>query len=73
MRIVESLLCVRVVEDWSKVRSPGRAARRRHKHRQNIVVRHVPLEHATVLPDGTVLLHPEIARQVRAELSRLSR
>jgi hypothetical protein len=71
VRIVESLHCVRFVEDWSRVRSPGRAARRRHKHRQNIVVTQVPLEHGLVLPNGDVHLHPTLARAVRAEIGKL--
>jgi hypothetical protein len=40
VRIIESLHMVDRVEDWSRVRSPGRAARRRRQgHRQNLVIR----------------------------------
>ena len=40
LRIVESMALGDPYEDWSQVRSPGRARRRlRQGHRQNIVIR----------------------------------
>lgn len=42
-RIFESLeMVVYAGEDWSKVRSPARARRRRKKHRQNITAKYDP-------------------------------
>lgn len=35
-------MVVYVCEDWSKVRSPARARRRRKKHRQNITAHYEP-------------------------------
>ena len=49
------------VEDWSQVRSPGRARRRRPKHRQRIRVVFKPDPSVIVLPNGDVVMHPEMA------------
>jgi hypothetical protein len=66
VRIIESVHMVDVVEDWSHVRSPSRAARRRKKHRQNIRVLHVPKKEAVTMDAGrTLIMHPEIAREFR--------
>lgn len=67
MKIVESLLMVEKVEDWSKVRSPSRARRRLCQgHPQNIVVRHVPRKDAITMDGGiTYHMHPETARECR--------
>lgn len=67
MRIVESLHMVETVEDWSKVRSPSRAARRRKQgHRQNIVVRQVPRKDAISIDGGrTFMVHPEAMKELR--------
>jgi hypothetical protein len=67
MRIIESVEAYEPVEDWSHVRSPSRAERRRRQgHRQNIVIRHKPiaLQHA----DGYFIVHPAIADQLRREI-----
>lgn len=67
-RIVEDpMLIIPGPEDWSRVRSPSRAVRRRRQgHRQNI--------RQTVLPDpnfyvigDTVFCHPAMANRLRAE------
>lgn len=67
MQIIESLQMVTEVEDWSRVRSPGRAERRRKQgHRQNIVVRLEPRKDAITLDGGkTFYVHPEAARAIR--------
>lgn len=49
-------------EDWSDVRSPGRARRRRHKHRQNIRHWRKP---SAVMIEGRLYVHPEIMAAIR--------
>lgn len=67
VRIIESAEAYEPVEDWSRVRSPSRAERRRRQgHRQNIVVRHKPIALQHV--DGYFIVHPAIADQLRREL-----
>ncbi|MCA0338965.1 MAG: hypothetical protein LCH99_04460 [Proteobacteria bacterium] len=54
-------------EDWSKVRSPGRARRRRKKHRQNITALYEP--DGNYLVDqvrGVIYCHPAMARKLIA-------
>lgn len=48
-------------EDWSEVRSPSRARRRRRKHRQNIRYFNKPDPKLTVIA-GRVYTHPETLR-----------
>ena len=62
-RIVESIHATEPAEDWSRVRSPSRARRRRHKHRQNIRPWRKP---AAFMINGVLHVHPEILRQLRA-------
>ena len=67
IRVIESVEAYEPVEDWSRVRSPSRAARRRRQgHPQNITIRHKPicLQHA----DGYFIVHPAIADQFRREI-----
>jgi hypothetical protein len=65
VRIVEdSALVVFDREDWSRVRSPGRAARRRKKHRQNIVTLYKPDPKVIVFGD-TYVMHPALAAEFR--------
>ena len=78
LRIIESLDVVDTVEDWSDVRSKGRARRRRKQgHKQR--VRYVEKPSATVYRWGDCLvMHPVTAAAVRdriittasAEISR---
>ena len=69
IRIIEDKNMVDAIEDWSRVRSPGRAARRRRRgHRQNIAVRLVPKPYAYVADDGRAVMHPDIAAQLRASI-----
>lgn len=52
--IIESPSMTDAVEDWSRVRSPSRAARRRKKHRQNIEVRHVAKRDVIATADALI-------------------
>lgn len=65
-RVVENADLVEYAgEDWSGVRSPGRARRRRKKHRQNIKALYVPQEKFYQI-DGVIYCHPVIAARLRA-------
>ena len=66
--IIESpVLVIGPFEDWSDVRSPGRAARRRRQgHRQRIRLYYKPDPNAYRLPNGTIAVHPETAALLRA-------
>ncbi len=68
VNIYESIHLTIQVEDWSDVRSPGRARRRRAKHRQNIVIRRDPDPNAYQMPDGRIHMHPVTARKFRLAL-----
>ena len=62
--IRETMTAVEPFEDWSRVRSPSRAARRlKQGHRQNIVHRYKP---AAFQINGVIYAHPEIVRELRA-------
>jgi hypothetical protein len=66
VRVVENADMVDVVgEDWSGVRSPGRARRRRKKHRQNIKPLYAPQETFYHI-DGVIYCHPVMAARLRA-------
>ena len=69
-RFIETLDMVDYVEDWSDVRSPSRAARRRRRgHPQRIVTRAVPKKEALTMDDGrTFFIHPAAAQALRAAL-----
>jgi hypothetical protein len=67
--IIESWHMVDTHEDWSRVRSPGRARRRRFKHRQNIRVYTTPKPDLYKLPDGTMVGHPQTVRALYARIS----
>lgn len=62
-------------EDWSNVRSPGRARRRRRKHRQNIRIYYTPKREFIRLPDGALVGHPAMVAELRkaAEAERRTR
>jgi hypothetical protein len=64
MVVIEDPSLTKAVEDWSRVRSPGRAARRRKKHRQNIRVVHVAMRDVYEI-GGKLVMHPEVARELR--------
>lgn len=66
MHVVEDPNMVEVVgEDWSKVRSPGRARRRRKKHRQNILPLYAPMKQLYQL-GNRIICHPAMAAKLRA-------
>ncbi len=57
-------------EDWSKVRSPGRARRRRKKHRQNIVALYNPSPEFLVDERANIIhCHPAMAAKLRAAIA----
>lgn len=66
--IFESLaMVVYAGEDWSKVRSPGRARRRRKKHRQNIVAKYDPSPEFFIDQNRrAIYCHPVMAAKLRA-------
>lgn len=65
VRIVETIHMTDTVEDWSDVRSPSRAARRRRQgHKQRIKFRTVPKPYG-IESNGVLFVHPETARQIR--------
>lgn len=68
LRIVENVhLVVGPFEDWSKVRSPGRARRWRAKHRQNIRLFYKPDPSVYRMSDG-IFAHPTICARLRAAI-----
>lgn len=57
-------------EDWSKVRSPGRARRRRKKHPQNITALYVPDEKYLIDERrGAIYCHPAMAKRLIAAVA----
>lgn len=61
LRIIRDIHMTETVEDWSRVRSPSRARRRRRLgYRQNIDYRVVPKKEAVSIGDALVM-HPETA------------
>ncbi len=76
VRIVEDATLVDTVEDWSRVRSPARARRRRKRgFRQNITFRSVPKTDCYLIDGGrTLVIHPETAREIERQLeARMSK
>jgi hypothetical protein len=70
MQSIERLDMVDTVEDWSAVRSPGRARRRRKLgYPQNIVMRQVPQNHV-VMYGNTMYVHPTVAAELRRQIAR---
>lgn len=70
LRIVESpFLTIGPFEDWSQVRSPGRAERRRRQgHRQRIRYYYKPDPNMLQMPDGTLVGHPETVAKLRRQI-----
>ncbi len=55
-------------EDWSRVRSTGRAARRlKQGHRQNITVHEAPMERGLLI-GGTLHIHPLTLRKIMKDV-----
>lgn len=72
MRFIESLDMTDDVEDWSRVRSPSRAERRRRRgHQQAIVIHKVPKRYAITTDGQTFIAHPLFVREVRAQMAKL--
>lgn len=71
LRFVENdHLTIGPFEDWSQVRSPGRAARRRKQgHPQRIRFYYKPDPKLLKLPDGTVVGHPVTLQVLRQALA----
>ena len=70
VEIVTSTLLVdtkRPFEDWSRVRSPARARRRRAKHRQNITISYPPSDDVLFV-GGKVVCHPAMVAKIKAKL-----
>lgn len=67
VNIIEDINLVDITEDWSRVRSPGRARRRRrYGYPQNIKIIAVPKKDAYSIDGGrTMIMHPEMARQLK--------
>ena len=74
LRIIESpSLTLPPREDWSQVRSPGRARRRRRQgHPQRIRIIIDPNPNALVMGD-TVVMHPATAARFRAMIPEKGR
>jgi len=74
LRFVEDINLVDRIEDWSKVRSPGRARRRRKRgYPQRIIVREVPRPSLYATREGTYIGHPETIREFKRQLEEQTR
>lgn len=70
LRIIRDINMTDTVEDWSRVRSPGRARRRRKLgHPQNIVWREVPKKDLFKIGDAFVG-HPETIKAMNAAIEK---
>jgi hypothetical protein len=71
IKIIESdLLVIGPFEDWSQVRSHGRAARRRKQgHHQRIRLYYKPDPNAKRMGD-TLIMHPATAQDLRRALEQ---
>lgn len=68
MGIITDRNMTETVEDWSGVRSPGRARRRRTQgHPQRIKIRLIPSKQIYQLGDSLVM-HPETLRQLEVQM-----
>jgi hypothetical protein len=72
--IPNSQLVVGPFEDWSEVRSPGRAARRRRRgFPQRIRIYYRPDPKMVQLPDGTLVGHPVTIRALEQAIAEKSK
>ena len=68
LRVIESSHMVDgPFEDWSRVRSPGRARRRRGKHRQNIRIFYTPKPEFLKTADA-IIGHPAMCAKLKAAI-----
>jgi hypothetical protein len=66
MPVRESILLTVRHEDWSKVRSPGRARRRmKNGHRQRISYLDIPNPHVFII-HGVIHGHPDTLKKMRS-------
>jgi hypothetical protein len=73
LRIVEDASLSDPVEDWSRVRSPARAARRRRRgFPQRIVIRRVPWPDVYRVGDDMLVMHPATAAALLAKIERMA-
>lgn len=72
LQIIESRLMVEAAEDWSEVRSPARAKRRRWKHPQRIRFYSKPRKDFLKM-GNTIVCHPDTARALLHELASVVR
>ena len=69
MRVVRSDALTRMVEDWSDVRSPSRARRRRRQgHKQRITYVKRDMAHAFAM-DGTLFVGPDTYKRLIKEVA----
>ena len=74
LRFVEDIHLVDRIEDWSEVRSPGRARRRRKRgYPQRIIVREVPKPDVYSTSAGIFIGHPETIREFKRQLEEQTR
>jgi hypothetical protein len=76
-RVINDPSMVDIVEDWSRVRSPGRARRRRSRHKQNIAFVRVPKASMFISGRlGVIIGHPvtiaELMKHVKPLVSHLT-
>jgi hypothetical protein len=71
MRIITNRsLLIGPFEDWSRVRSPGRARRRRARgHPQRIRIYYKADPTLLTCADGTVVGHPETVAELRRQIA----
>lgn len=70
MPIVTNIMLTVPYEDWSKVRSPARARRRRWRHKQNIRYMQKPDQNVYQV-DGKLHMHPEMLMRLRKDADAL--
>lgn len=70
IEIIESDLLMITVEDWSRVRSPGRARRRMKRgFKQNIQSKKVP-DPKVYMVGNTATMHPDVARKLEDTIAQ---
>lgn len=62
--IIESAYMVDRHEDWSRARSPSRT-RRRMRYNAGRIYTYTPKKEALRMPDGSLVMHPAMAQQLR--------
>jgi hypothetical protein len=69
VRIIEDSNMHDKVPDWSACRSPSRSKRRhRQGHKTRMFLREEPWTRAYQLPNGTLAMHPSMARKLKAAI-----